>query len=214
MYVCHLSLLVFSVHLLLGSNISSSDIETADKMLDSFYTLMPVLYSPSQCTPNVHYLRHICHYVRLWGPLWGPLWGYSMFGYENMNGYIKKEFHGNGKVLNQLVFNVQMRQSLPFLQNILCKTETPQTIGLLKSLSSQHQHQNMTPVGMNIYFLGRLLRKSLKESEKRAIEIYTGTLLTSDTIMVAARMMSKHVIFHSQKHVTPTKCYKQLRLLF
>ena len=57
---------------------------------------------------------------------------------------------------------------------------------------------------MNIYFLGRLQRKSLKESEKRAIEIYTGTLLTSDTIMVAARMMSKHVIFHSQKHVTPT----------
>ena len=49
-YVYHLSLLVFSVHLLLGSNISSSDIETADKMLDSFYTLMPVLYSPSQCT--------------------------------------------------------------------------------------------------------------------------------------------------------------------
>ena len=110
---------------------------------------MPTLYSPSECTPNVHYLTHICHYVKLWG----PLWGYSMFGYENMNGYIKKEFHGSRKVLDQLVFNVQMRQSLPIVHNLLCKTESPQTTSLLKKLSGQRKHLNMTSVGPNAYFV-------------------------------------------------------------
>ena len=91
-----------------------------------------------------------------------------MFGYENMNGYIKKEFHGSRKVLDPLVFNVQMRQSLPIVHNLLCKTESPQTTILLKKLSGEQKHPNMTSVGPNAYFVGRLKNTSLHITEKKS----------------------------------------------
>ena len=56
----------------------------------------------------MHGLLHFVHYVRMWG----PLWTHSMFGFENMNGYLKKQFHSTKSILPQLAFMIQARDLL------------------------------------------------------------------------------------------------------
>lgn len=108
-YIHHLSLLVSSIHILLGTKIAPSDLEAARHMLKSFYQLVPKLYPQELCTTNVHSLIHLCDCVQRWG----PLWCYSAFGFENLHGYMRKHCHGTRNVLPQLIHAVQTRQALP-----------------------------------------------------------------------------------------------------
>lgn len=105
-YVRHLCLLVASIHILLGSEISSSDLRRAEYMLQIFYQAIPKLYPEESLTCNVHSLIHLAECVRQYG----PLWTFSCFGFENMNGYLKKHCHGTRNVLPQLARNLRMRQ--------------------------------------------------------------------------------------------------------
>ena len=50
------------------------------------------------CTINVHLLRHIVRYVRLYG----PLWTHSCFWFEELNGKLLKMFHGTQHVALQV----------------------------------------------------------------------------------------------------------------
>ena len=54
----------------------------------------------------MHSMIHVCESVKRCG----PLWTYSCFGFENMNGYLKKHCHGTRNVLPQLVRNLRMKQ--------------------------------------------------------------------------------------------------------
>ena len=47
---------------------------------------------------NVHLLRHLTYYVRSWG----PLWAFSCFGFESINGDLKKFFHGTTNMSEQV----------------------------------------------------------------------------------------------------------------
>ena len=49
-------------------------------------------------TMNVHLLRHLVFNVRNWG----PLWSYSCFGFESVNGELKKLFHGTRDMSQQV----------------------------------------------------------------------------------------------------------------
>lgn len=88
-YAHHYSLLVYALHILLGSNISPHDLNVANKLLFCFYQHMPELYGDTSCLINVHNLIHLVPLVKQWG----PLWVYSCFGYENMNGHLKEMEH-------------------------------------------------------------------------------------------------------------------------
>lgn len=50
-------------------------------------------------TMNVHLLGHLPECVRQWG----PLWAYTCFQYENMNGHLKKLFHGTRNMSKQVI---------------------------------------------------------------------------------------------------------------
>ena len=99
----HLALLVCSMHTLLGKDISTDDIHKAEIMLQTFYTQAPKLYPLQLCSSMTHSLIHIPQFVRTCG----LLWSYSMFGYENMNGHLKKLVHGTRNILDQLVFHTR-----------------------------------------------------------------------------------------------------------
>jgi hypothetical protein len=74
-------------------------------------TLLQVC-SPALLSQNVWYQHvHISRFVLNWG----PLWSYSLFGYESMNGHLRKNCHGTRYVLPQLVHNniMKMHQKLP-----------------------------------------------------------------------------------------------------
>ena len=105
-YVHHLCLLVASIHIFLGSEISSSDLSRAEHMLQIFYKAIPKLYPEESLTCNVHSLIHLVECVRQYG----PLWTFSCFGFDNMNGYLKKHCHGTRNVLPQLARILRMQQ--------------------------------------------------------------------------------------------------------
>ena len=79
----HLSLLVCALHILLSDRVVVKEL---DIMLSNFYQRAGDLYNQSIYTINMHSLEHIVAFFKLWG----PLWSYSMFGFENLNGYIGK----------------------------------------------------------------------------------------------------------------------------
>lgn len=108
-YIYHLSLLVSAMHILLGDSIPIGDVDMADQQLQLFFKLVPQLYYPKICGTNIHNLIHISQFVLNWG----PLWSYSLFGYESMNGHLRKNCHGTGYILPQLVHNMKMHQKLP-----------------------------------------------------------------------------------------------------
>lgn len=64
------------------------------------------LYPEELLTCNVHSLIHLTECVCQCG----PLWTFSCFGFENMNGYLKKHCHGTRNVLPQLARNLRMQQ--------------------------------------------------------------------------------------------------------
>ena len=49
-------------------------------------------------TMNVHQLRHLVFHVQNWG----PLWAFSCFGFESLNGDVKKLFHGTRNMSQQV----------------------------------------------------------------------------------------------------------------
>ena len=104
-YVHHFALLVTSIHILLNSSISSDDIDAAEKMLETFYKYVPEYYPDKMCSSNVHVLIHLAYFVRRLG----PLWAYSCFGFENMNGYIKKQRLGFKNFLPSLSRSICMK---------------------------------------------------------------------------------------------------------
>lgn len=57
---------------------------------------------------NVHSLIHLVQTVRNFG----PLWSYSCFGFENMNGHLRKHCHGTRNVLPQLARNLRFHQAI------------------------------------------------------------------------------------------------------
>ncbi len=104
----HLSLLVTSLHVLLSDEVSMNDLDLADRMLSTFYQTAGELYDATIYTANIHSLEHTVSLVRLWG----PLWAYSMFAFENLNGYLGKTYHGTRRIIFQMSFQIQLLQTL------------------------------------------------------------------------------------------------------
>lgn len=186
-YVMHLSLLVSSMHILLGTSISASDLETTKLILIRFYELIPHLYPENLCSSNAHSLIHLCEFVSRWG----PLWCYSTFGFENLNGYLKKHSHGTRNVLPQMIQAVRLRQTLPLLQKVLETQENGATIAFLEHVSGQ-QRQNHTGS------LGRVVHKALSDKQVTALQ-QADFQVTTTTLPVFPRYKINGVTFSSSK---------------
>ena len=135
-YVMHLSLLITSLHILLGTSISKEDISKCRELLTTFHQLLPELYPETLCTANFHMLAHICDCAEDWG----PLWCFSTFGFENLNGYLRKYAHGTGNILPELVESFMMHQasSLAALPN---EKNNDETISFIKYLNKTHHQE-------------------------------------------------------------------------
>ena len=74
-----------------------------------------------------------------------------MFGYENLNGHLKKLVHGTRNILDQLVFSYQVKRQLPLLRKKL--EETPRTV---KYLRESRDDQTGSQIGENTYIVGKV----------------------------------------------------------
>ena len=88
------------------------------------------------CTANAHLLSHLTKYVSPWG----PLWTHSAFGFESYNGHLKYLFHSRGKIVDQLVFKLDVQQTLQLLQTCLLKYESTEVLEFFKVMSENTQN--------------------------------------------------------------------------
>ena len=95
-------------------------------MLTRFYNLVPDYYPEKMCSSNLYGIIHLCDFVRQLG----PLWAYSCFGFEHMNGYIKKQRHGFKNFLPSLSRSICMKFSINAYVKQL-STEDQETLNVL-----------------------------------------------------------------------------------
>lgn len=190
-YVHHWSLLVYSIHVLLSSEIQDDTLPVVDAALGTFYALIPELYGFQACTANMHSLVHLTRFVKMWG----PLWGYSLFGFENMNGHIRKTFHGTKQIVDQLVFSVKAEQSLYFqIQNHTVENHTAAAF-----LSSYTRHYNSLPS-----FEGKCKKVVVPELILDALQKYSGETLNRQR-NIASRLRMNSAVFQSNYFTKQTQ---------
>lgn len=179
-YLHHWCLLVFATHLLLSKNLPRVNIQVAEDSLRIFYKLIPDLCGDAACTANVHSLIYVTKFVKLWG----PLWTHSLFGFENMNGHVRRLFHGSRQVLDQLVFYVTAGQSLFFQAKNATDSE------------KNHFSFFSLPIATS-RFEGKVQRVVLPVCIHQEIEKYTGRKL-SNHHHLSSRYRNLTTVFSSE----------------
>ena len=191
-YFHHWSLLVFSIHILVSKNVPKKILSLVKDSLEHFYYLTPKLYGIEACTANLHSISHITYFVEVWG----PLWTHSLFGYENMNGHIRKLFHGTRQVLDQLIFSVKADQSLFFKVQNLPKHEA--------AYFTQDYPANPCFTGMR--FEGKNKKKKLPDNVHKKIEEYLGRRL-ANMHHISSRLRKGPVLLFSEYFCKKTRSH-------
>ena len=177
LYLHHYALLVCAIHILLQESLTTSQITAAELMLCDFMALLPELYGEHSCTMNAHLLTHLAKYVRLWG----PLWTHSAVGFENKNSHLKYLFHSRSDFVDQLVFNMDVQQTLQLIQPILQEQESDETLKLLQYFGGDAPRRNMKQVGDSAYTVGKIEQKELTRIEKQVLRTSSGSSVQSCT---------------------------------
>ncbi|CAH1244423.1 Hypp7304 [Branchiostoma lanceolatum] len=174
-YYAHYLLLHSAIATLVSDNISTDQMDKAEQKLDVFCKTFEGLYGESPQTMNIHLLRHLVLHVRLFG----PLWAFSCFGFESVNGEIKRLVHGTKFVVEQITCTLAMESNLQrVVRTMTPERESPRVVRLARRLCVLEKRRNMTELGPGIHRLGilnsfpRVL--DLGEDIKKAIQERTG----------------------------------------
>ena len=188
LYLHHYALLVCAIHILLQESLTTMQINAAESMLSDFVALLPELYGERSCTINTHLLTHLAKYVRLWG----PLWTHSAFGFESKNGH---RFHSRSAILDQLVFNMDVQQTLKLIHPMLQEHKSEETLEILQSFGGDAPRRNMRQVGDNTYTVGKVEPKKLSSTERQALQIHADSCVQS-----CSRMFHQGTLYHSTRY--------------
>ena len=134
-------------------------------MLKDYYELLPELYGTKSCTLNAHSLTHLSMYVRLWG----PLWTHSAFGFESMNGHLTSMIHSKYKIADQVLFAIDVRNTLGMLSHRLEEVESNETLNFIFPCRSAHTRVDMSPILPGTYSVGSLRTTTLSGEELQVI---------------------------------------------
>ena len=183
------------MHILLSDCIPKDDLELADHMLTAFHNEAGRLYSLSIYTANMHSAIHTVPLAKLWG----PIWSYSMFGFENLNGYIGITFHGTRDITKQISFNIQLKQSLPFkLKELYDSEENEETRKYLEGLI-QGKQRGMQQIGVDCYIVGKTHSNILTQTEKQALS-RVGISCHLPNVHSFSVVLLRGVLYYSEVH--------------
>jgi hypothetical protein len=167
LFVHHHALLVCSNHILLQNKLQEVQIQVAEDMLAAYYELLPELYGKINCTLNSHLLIHLPKYVRLWG----SLWTHSAFGFESFNGFVTSMIHSKFKLGDQLLYSLDVADTLAVLTSRLTEVESEKTLEFL-SMKTSH-HRNMSQLFPGTYSIGNFV-SSLSQQESELLAQLSG----------------------------------------
>jgi len=190
LYFHHFALLVCALHILLQDCLSTTQINAAEEMLRDFTTLLPELYGERSCTANAHLLIHLPKYVRLWG----PLWTHSAFGFESCNGHLKYLFHSQANIVDQLVFNVDVQQTLQLLHPLLLQKESAEILEFLNAMNGSTPRRGIQQVGEHTYTLGKIMQRQVSTVKREVLGIPPGL------IQIFTRIFHNGTTYHSASY--------------
>ena len=190
-YIHHLALLVAAVHLLLSDCIDVTEVAKAQQLLNTFHNLIPELYPLEMCTANMHSLLHLSKFVSAWG----PLWCYSCFGFESMNGHLRKHIHGTRNVLPQLIHIFRMRQMLPLLGKRLATSENSATTAFLSTFLPNSANDQQDRVSDTTWAVGRVRHKKINEKARAALTEAQYT--ANPSLPVSSRVRHGSIVYSS-----------------
>ncbi|XP_035662855.1 uncharacterized protein LOC118406704 [Branchiostoma floridae] len=183
-YYAHYALLVTALSTLVSDEITQDQLRNAETRLDVFCQTFEELYGEEAQTMNVHLLRHMAYHVKLYG----PLFGYSCFGFEHMNGQIKRMVHGTRFVVDQITFTTAMAVNLQRLVRAMDPArDSSDAVKLAKKLvgveKSMAYRKNVTKLAPGVYGVG--IEKpfdltTMDQNISSAIHRRTGTPATQE----------------------------------
>jgi hypothetical protein len=160
----HFLLLVNSVHTLLKTGSTNTEVDLSEAMLLEFVSQFSCLYDTCYMTLNLHQLVHLADSVRTLG----PLYTHSCFPFEDKNGILLRMICGTQNIDNQIITGVSFLQKLPEL-----KQKTIESDSELENIYNSIEHPNILTRGMkistNIYVLGAVKPYILTDTEHAAL---------------------------------------------
>ena len=162
----HFYLFAQAIYLLLKSRVTAKDIATAKRFLFLFVYLFDRIYPRRYMTMNVHSLLHFADTVKELG----PLYIYSLFHFEDKNGYILKLIHGTQNISQQLATAVSSSHLIPILCDKMIDENTNEKRFLDRC--SGFNFQNKFFITKNISGIGSLKNYKPPSVEKLFLEKY------------------------------------------
>ena len=178
----HFLLLSDSIHILLGSSITETELRRAAMMLQMFCLKVPILYGVRFSTANVHLLLHLVDSVKALG----PLWTHSCFSFEDKNGYLLKLFHGTQNVAFQIVSAVSMQNALPQLAKDFIDFSSP--VGKFYKQLTGQTNSYQTEIAPKVHALGYTQLKELTAEELLAFANYIKRMPLETSLTVFSRV--------------------------
>lgn len=122
-YLIHFQKLRKAIRILLGNDLQEAKLVKCNKLLRKFVKQFQELYGQQYMVYNVHLILHLVDSVRSFG----PLWGFSLFPYENLNGFLKGFVKGPKEPLIQINTKYHMFHQLNYdnVSNV-CRKEITQ----------------------------------------------------------------------------------------
>jgi len=163
----HFYLLSHAIHLLLKTNTNDHDITCAKRYLFLFVYHFDKIYPRRYMTINIHSLIHLPETVEDLG----PLYIYSLFHFEDKNGYILKLIHGTQNIPFQLASAVSASNFIPILceENIESDSKEEEFI---KKCNGEHHGQKFS-ISEGLAGIGSLTRFTPTDAEiKQFIDLF------------------------------------------
>ena len=192
LYIHHFALLVCALHILLQPELSPTQIATAENMLRDFVILLPELYNAKECTFNAHLLLHLGQHAALWG----PLWNFSAFGFEHKNGYLMGHIHSPHRIAEQLLFSLDLNQTLDTVQEDLLAIESENVLSFLNTPSKSKPGYVLFP---DCYVIGNMYSSTTEGEIRSQIEVLTRGDCPRD-IRSFSQIYYQGTILHSTKY--------------
>lgn len=191
----HWILFVHAITLLLGSNISTQNIEDSEQAIQKFILGMADIYGEKELSYNVHILSHLPNSVRCWGPLWAT----SCFSFEDSLGKLKL-FHKGTKGVPQQILFAYLRKTL--LKSLILETDVRNARAeiFIKDMDRGHRDTKKILRINDSVLLGYGVIEDLPTSEKTVFEKFINSNLGQSKVCLFKRMLYKGILFSTKDY--------------
>ncbi|XP_049516681.1 uncharacterized protein LOC125942543 isoform X1 [Dermacentor silvarum] len=190
-YLRHFSLLAEAIFVLLLEELSSDQIDYAEKLLTAFVSQAASLYGQRCMSFNTHQLLHLAEAARKFG----PLWAHSAFTFESGNGELVRLVNAAKAVPEQILERVIMSQELHVL---LSKLPLPSDVlNFCTTILGNPNTQHARRIGAAWMFGTPKDVVSLSDQEFSCLQVYFGHV---PSVQEHLRFSYIGTIFHSANY--------------